>query len=224
MIQKALLVLAIFGAGSIARAQVIDVEGGNKHTYFLSASNPVDCHMPFTNVTGKNVVLAYKRIASDFPFTWEASLCDNRNCHPDLKLEDSFATISKDAKSEFKVTVDPQGKADTATVQYVVYDNSKPNVKDTIQFTFILQWGAGLMETGNFQSAVYPNPATNLVNIGQLTSNTSVRIYGADSRLVKEAYVFAAYPQIDIKSLPTGFYFISFNQGEKLIRSNFVKQ
>jgi hypothetical protein len=224
MIKNGLLILAVSFALNLAQAQVINVEGGNKHTYYLNATAPVDCHMPFTNITGKSTVFAYSKVSSDFPFAWAASLCDNRNCHPDLKQEDSFAVVGKDAVTEFKVTVDPQGVADTSTVVYAVYDNSNPSKKDTIQFTFILQWGAGLMESGKMNAHLFPNPATNILNIVELNTDAVVSIYASDSRLIKQEIVGALNPQIDIKTLQSGFYFVSYNQGNQLLRGSFVKQ
>lgn len=213
----------ILAAASVS-AQVIEVEGGNVHTYYMDQAMTTDCHMPFKNVTGKATVFAYTQIYSDFPSQWLVSFCDNRNCFPNLVQEDSFASIPKDASSEFKISVVPQGHADTSKVMYTVYDRENPSVKDTVTFNFIVQWGAGLHEKGISRNAVYPNPAQGVLNVANITSATVARIYGSDSRLVKTAELSAVAGEIDIRNLPAGFYFISYTQGSELVRSSFVKQ
>jgi Secretion system C-terminal sorting domain len=224
MLKKVLFGLMASLTMSWAQAQVIQVTGGNKHTYFLDAANSIDCHMPFKNVTGKATVFAYKMVSSDFPSDWVVSFCDNRNCFATLVDEDSFAVVSKDAETEFKITVDPQGNADTSKVVYAVYDRNNPSVRDTVEFNFILQWGAGLMESGKVSQSLYPNPATNVLHFANIENLTSVRIYGADSKLVCTEMVSENQNTLNIETLPKGFYFVSYLSGTELIRSNFVKQ
>lgn len=208
-----------------AAAQVIIVDGGNEHTYYMDQGFTTDCKMTFKNNTGKTTVLAYNQIYNTFPTAkWAVSFCDNRNCFPSIVQQDSFAALQKDEKSEFKISVDPQGKTDTAKLQYEVYDLDNPSVKDTVTFNFIVQWGAGLHEPLNSLVQVYPNPTSSFINLHGITQNTEVRIYNAESKLAGVYRVSAENETIGVAELPAGFYFVSYNTNAGLVRAGFMKQ
>ena len=223
MIKKILFSLVIAFFVVKASAQVVSVIDGSKKTFFLSATDPSDCKMHFTNVTGKSTVLAYTKVFSDFPFGWSVSLCDNRNCHNELVQEDSFAAMNKDEQSEFKISIDPSGKADTSTVIYTIYDRANPSKKDTLEFRFVLQWGAGLAEKGKVSHQIYPNPANGVLHITNLFEDADVAILSLDGRFVKSVKVKADDNSINITDLPKGLYYLSYGMNGELYRNSFIK-
>lgn len=67
---------------------------------------------------------------------------------------------------------------------------------------------------------VYPNPATNVLNISGLKTETKINIYNVAGQLVKTT----TSAQIDINSLPKGNYVISYEVDGKTTSQKFIKQ
>jgi len=189
----------------------------------MGHAGTTDCHVPFQNLTGGKLDLVYRKIADDFPAAWWVSFCDNYDCFATFVARDTFAPIKDSGYAEFKVSVTPNGKADTSTVKYEIYNASTPNVKDTVTFVFMVQWGAGLHEAMNPNFQVYPNPAADVIHLNGIQSPTQVHIYSTEGREVLSATV-SNENSINIASLPKGFFFVSYVNENGLVRGSFVKQ
>lgn len=222
--RKAILTLISAVFLGFAQGQVIQCIGGNEHTYVLDQALNTDCKLAFKNITGKSTVFAYKKVSSDFPMKWQVSFCDNRSCFFELIEEDSFAVIAKDAIDEFKITVSPQGHADTAKVVYAVYDRENNSVQDTVIFNFMVHWGAGIKESGSKLAKIYPNPVLDQIRVENITSNAVVRIFSQAGKELSEHTIDAANPVINVQHLPSGLYYISGMDGNFVFRNSFIKQ
>ena len=63
---------------------------------------------------------------------------------------------------------------------------------------------------------VFPNPATNEINISRKTANTAlVIITDITGRIVKKTMINSQYTKINMESLQKGIYILSFENGEK---------
>ncbi|SKB98041.1 Por secretion system C-terminal sorting domain-containing protein [Soonwooa buanensis] len=67
---------------------------------------------------------------------------------------------------------------------------------------------------------VYPNPATNVLNISGLKAETKINIYNVAGQLVKTS----TSAQIDINNLPKGNYVVSYEVDGKTTSQKFIKQ
>jgi hypothetical protein len=68
--------------------------------------------------------------------------------------------------------------------------------------------------------SIYPNPATDLINIILMTGNQwrKIQIYNSDGKLIKEESIMN-FGSIDISDLPVGHYYICLkNSGNKPIK------
>lgn len=82
---------------------------------------------------------------------------------------------------------------------------------------------AGTDDFANTRFTVYPNPATDVLNVENITTNSSYAITSLEGRRVLSGYVDAT-AQLNVSNLPTGLYMITIeNESQKEVRK-FVKQ
>lgn len=209
-------------AASVSFAQHVEFDGGKTHTYVMGHSGPTDCYLIFHNYLGKSADFVYNKIQDDYPKQWWVSFCDNVNCYASLIQSDTFATLKDSAEAEFKITVTPNGHADTSTVQYEFYEASNPNVKDTLTFVFIVQWGAGTQDLVSGTYRVFPNPVTDQLHIPFAKSGSEISIYNETGSVVRkfQANASAVYSASDLMS---GVYFVSYLSNGVPVRLRFIK-
>ncbi len=71
---------------------------------------------------------------------------------------------------------------------------------------------------------LYPNPASDELNIETPDALRAVRIFGVNGALVKNINVFENGQTVDISDLQAGLYFISIETEKEVINQRFVKQ
>ncbi|WP_300671488.1 T9SS type A sorting domain-containing protein [Soonwooa sp.] len=74
--------------------------------------------------------------------------------------------------------------------------------------------------TSKAEVKVYPNPASNILNISGLKADTKISIHNVAGQLVKTS----TSSQIDINNLPKGNYIISYDVNGKATSQKFIKQ
>lgn len=73
-------------------------------------------------------------------------------------------------------------------------------------------------EVDNQQFAIYPNPATDVLRINNLSDNQHVTIYSIDGKMVKK-FTMSAEAEINISDLQPGLYIIGVgNEFSKFIK------
>lgn len=73
-------------------------------------------------------------------------------------------------------------------------------------------------EVDNQQFAIYPNPATDVLRINNLSDNQHVTIYSIDGKMVKK-FTMSAESEINISDLQPGLYIIGVgNEFSKFIK------
>jgi hypothetical protein len=221
MFKKLALLLGVAACINAVSAQGIEYQGGTSHQYTMSHAGSTDCYLIFRNMTGGTGNFVYNKINADFPSAWWVSFCDNINCYASFVQQDTFAPIADSAEAEFKITVTPNGKADTAVAVYEFFEASAPNDKDTLTFTFIVEWGAGVRGAEGVKLGIYPNPANDVLYF-QNVGLSSVEIFDASGKLVKSASL-EGRSALSIGEMPAGFYFVTCRTGDRILRSEFVK-
>jgi hypothetical protein len=79
------------------------------------------------------------------------------------------------------------------------------------------------------QYALYPNPATTVINLTDATTagraaNLSVQVYDIHGQLQKAVRYDATTGQLNIQGLNKGLYRIAINDGEQLVQKSFMKE
>ncbi len=208
-------------ANSSLSAQSFEVEGGLVHTYFPNANDPMDCAIYFKNKKLSPIIFAYEKIAVDFPKSWDVSFCDNRNCYSAFYDNDTFSKVLPGNKASIKITIFPNGKADTAQVKYAVWDNDNPKKIDTITWNIHVRWGANFQSLHSDLMRMYPNPTGQYLNISAHVQG-EVFIYTASGQRV-----FSTFPvngKVDVSQLNNGLYTLRFTAQGVNGSSLFIKQ
>ena len=85
---------------------------------------------------------------------------------------------------------------------------------------------AGLVRESNFELNIFPNPATNLLNV-QVISNQEtidIKVYNSLGRIIKDFTIQSKNVQIDLSNYPTGLYYIGADDGTKNALKKFMKK
>ncbi len=98
--------------------------------------------------------------------------------------------------------------------------SSRPNIKISISGTART---SEVVETMSNIISVYPNPATNFINVYS-EKMVSINIYSIDGSLVKSVNAASNSTSIEISDLATGVYVVKCNDGENTEVTRFVKQ
>jgi hypothetical protein len=71
---------------------------------------------------------------------------------------------------------------------------------------------------------LYPNPATDVINIQSDDNFSCIRIIDINGKIVLQTNVFAKNTSIDIQNLNAGIYYLQLENSEKYINHKFIKQ
>lgn len=86
-----------------------------------------------------------------------------------------------------------------------------------------LQWPTSAQIVNNFQSAIFPNPLTNTLNINNLDEFEWVTIINLQGRNVATYQITPHLNQIPVESLAPGFYFVRLTRPDKELTFKVVK-
>lgn len=218
-----LVVLAMLFAGmGVAKAQGFELENGKaEHTYYPDATQPVDCAIHFKNLKKTAIVFAYEKVSVDYPTAWDVSFCDNRNCYATFLNNDTMAKVAPNAEASLKITVFPNGKADTAVVKYAIWDFDNPSDRDTIIWNIYIRWGANTQSWIVDMATVYPNPVKDVLTVMGVVSNKG-QLVDAKGSFVKS--VVLDQGRLDVSDLSAGIYSLLLETPQGVSRVGFVRQ
>jgi hypothetical protein len=211
------LLLVIASAFTLnAFAQTFAPKEGDNVDFYPPVSGYLDCVIHIENKTNSTLSLEYKKLVVDFPSTWNAAFCDNRNCFEGFVDQDTFSPIpAGDEKNSIKITVYPNGKADTAFIQYLVWDRSNPNYIDTWTFNVFVRWGADVLANGSKQSTkLYPNPCQNELSIA--SPNVAINEAWIIDVTGKKSLAVLQNGVVNTAALPNGMYWIQWKSGKTI--------
>ncbi|OUS02063.1 serine protease [Flavobacteriales bacterium 33_180_T64] len=88
-----------------------------------------------------------------------------------------------------------------------------------------LDIGLSLQEEEFFEFKVYPNPAVNILNIQipSVNENTTLTIYDILGKTILEQNMIQPSSQLDVSSMSSGVYILSFQSGEASKTFKFIK-
>lgn len=220
---RSLVVLAMLFAGmGVAKAQGFELENGKaEHTYYPDATQPVDCAIHFKNLKKTAIVFAYEKVSVDYPTAWDVSFCDNRNCYATFLNNDTMAKVAPNAEASLKITVFPNGKADTAVVKYAIWDFDNPSDRDTIIWNIYIRWGANTQSWIVDMATVYPNPVKDVLTVMGVVSNKG-QLVDAKGSFVKS--VILDQGRLDVSDLSAGIYSLLLETPQGVSRVGFVRQ
>jgi len=220
---RSLVVLAMLFAGmGVAKAQGFELENGKaEHTYYPDATQPVDCAIHFKNLKKTAIVFAYEKVSVDYPTAWDVSFCDNRNCYATFLNNDTMAKVAPNAEASLKITVFPNGKADTAVVKYAIWDFDNPSDRDTIIWNIYIRWGANTQSWIVDMATVYPNPVKDVLTVMGVVSNKG-QLVDAKGSFVKS--VVLDQGRLDVSDLSAGIYSLLLETPQGVSRVGFVRQ
>lgn len=214
---KNLLLIASLFIGTSLSAQSFTTTEGSEVEFFPNATGYMDCAIHFENLTNDPIILSYKKVITDFPTTWDVSFCDNRNCFGGFVDEDTMSPIAPtDKYNSLKLTIYPNGKADTAIVKYAVWNKYIPTDIDTLTFKVYVRWSASNESFTYGVERVYPNPTSGLVVVRSPNTVSNVEIFDALGKQVDKQLIGINQNRIDLTNVPNGIYFLDYSdQGVK---------
>ncbi len=192
-----------------------------------------------TAVTGSSAVTYDWRVsACDFPADWRTStaagVCDNNSCRGFSLLWPSGATYTSNpyaAASTYVLELQLDFSLVTTTGTHYATMELKntaitTDVKyETFYITFLPSLGAPVVTKASGFN-IFPNPATNVLNVVSDASGNMVKVSDIYGREVASSALAAGGAAIDIASMPQGMYFVSLfsSNGEVVATQKFVKE
>lgn len=214
------LVMVLFAFS--AKAQEVKYDKGGVQKYWIHNTDQTDLHLTFTNKSGATTGVVYNKLMVDWPKGWIVSFCDDLNCFAELYSSDTFAPIANNGVSELKISVYPQGKADTGMVQYEIFPVSNPASRDTVTVYVYIPWGASVNNLGLNSLQVYPSPASDAIAF-KMKESGYCRVLDLNGRSIMEQIVKSGENTVDVSSLTNGVYFVQVTTSSGTFRKQFIK-
>lgn len=214
----AIAALGLLFIASDSKAQVYSVEGGWTQDFYPDAMGEFDCKIHFTNGSKSDVTLSYKKINIDYPAKWGYTICDNNGCFATWPASGTMAPYpSNDPTATFKLSVYPNGFADTGKVQYAFWDVSNPSHVDTLTYNIYVRWGVNVSGIESNVS-VFPIPANSSLNVYGQNSISEIQVYALDGKNVAVNYEKTQFNEakINTANLQGGMYFLTYLDGSTL--------
>jgi hypothetical protein len=212
---------ALFLSFSVAQAQDFEFVDGTEHSFYPESSGYTDCAVHIVNKMESDLILEYKQIEVDFPSAWDVSWCDNRNCYGFFVEQDTMFPVGATKEAYFKVTVFPNGVADTAYIQYAVWNRYNPANADTMTINIYVRWSAGRVSLMSGEVArVYPVPVSEVLNV-DLRGVQNASIFDAMGRKVMQLPV-QEQAQVQVGQWPAGTYTLRYQEGVNTLSQSFI--
>ena len=122
----------------------------------------------------------------------------------------------------FKLSVTVGQHYGNGKVEIYVYDAADPTTGDTVSFDITWLEAVNITENALTASTIYPNPATDVLNIrienGQ--AEQSIEVYSSTMQKVREFSLNQSqnYISVSVSDMDKGMYFVKYaNQISKLV-------
>lgn len=226
-------ILMTIGVASVKDAVAQSLSFG-ADTVTFSASGTYNAASNITNSSGSNMTVQWKVVSTNFPSDWltNTGICDNSNCYttsyfwPTTINESTYPA----GEGDFHLTMDLSTVATAGPYYLRVRANNKFG-SDTAWTTFIASKtsvGVSMVRT-NSNVVLYPNPATNSVNIiydasADVKTIALYNIIGRQVNLFRPTDNGSA--NLNIDSVPSGIYFVRLinSRGDVVATRKFTKQ
>ncbi|HYD21922.1 MAG TPA: T9SS type A sorting domain-containing protein [Flavipsychrobacter sp.] len=198
----------------------------------------IDLHNDITAI-GSPSQIYWKSAGTNFPASWSTnssvSVCDNNTCLNNQNnnmlngSEYLSAFYQPGVPGLFKASFDlTTGVSGTYYVNYLLRDSASG---DTKTITFVVTkfpTSAGSLSKNNDEVTLYPNPATDDLNVvfGANDGVKNIAVYNVIGKAIVVYKVAGNSAKMDISRLPNGVYFLRLSdaKGQVVSTKRFTKQ
>jgi hypothetical protein len=120
-----------------------------------------------------------------------------------------------------KITVFPNGKADTALVKYALWDYDNPTDRDTLTWNIYIRWGADTKSWMVDMLLAYPNPVADVLHVVGVDACKG-QLIDAKGSVVRD--VVLEDGKLDVSELHSGVYALMLQTPTGIARVGFVRK
>lgn len=179
----------------------------------IASNSYTELKLEQVNETGADLNLSVEVVYKDVPAGWDGMICIEGLCLgtvPAVGTTADMVTISGSTNGWVRWTVNPLGDLGPAKVRIRVFDKDNPSDGDTATW-IVTSEPLGLedlTESGDF--TLYPNPASEWMNIENNDKIDVLEFYSIQGQLMKSITLNKDTKQtIYINDLPSGLYFVN---------------
>lgn len=195
----------------------------NDSTYYGDASqNDFYGDVPITNDIQTSTPMYWEIESVNLPSNWEFSICDQDICYPEGTENVEWNLPANGGY--INIHFYPNGQEGEGVVTLKV--NDLPDANQTEYMTFRgSAISSGITESSLEKVSLYPNPASDFINITGGSANTSFEMLDILGKQIKTGKLDAnGNLKINTNSVLNGVYFISFTEdGQNVTRKVVVK-
>lgn len=223
--KKIVLSAIAFVTFAFVNGQTHSFVGGSKQAFYPKSTGYMDCAIHIKNDGLESINLKFKKISVDFPSKWDFSFCDNVNCNTFFADSGDMAAIpSGDSESSMKITVYPNGFADTAIVKYQVWDKLNPSKIDTLEFSIFVRWGVNVDQVASTVTC-FPNPNKGQFAISAMSEISNIELTNLKGQKVEFSEINQGnHSFVSVHNAVSGMYFLSYFEGDKKKNTTLVIQ
>ncbi len=211
---------------SLSKAQTYSISPAKTVTFSAAFYSVTINDIYMVKTTGSTLSVTWERVSMNLPTGWDYSICDLGTCHPGLPAGPITmnTSTSTTAESFLGLNIDPANIVGTGTVVMRVYQTGFPSNADTL--TWIINAGPTGVKENLLATKlnVYPNPATNVLNIDaidlKISKATIKTIIGTE---VMQLDLTSDNTSIDISSLPEGIYLLTIESVDGKVTKRIIK-
>lgn len=221
---KTILLAVCTLIAGMASAQTFTWATSNTVETNLATNTTVQYPLYIDAVGNDTVTLSIEVIYNDLPQSWDGMLCIFGQCLGTISPVGTQATmqpISGTEQGMVRLTVNPLGGTETATLQVYVYDEDYPNDGDTA--TWLLNTTASTPELLANSVSIAPNPVQDELTIDAELDFNQAQIVDASGRVLQTIEISAQQQTINVASLPEGMYTLIMTSDQGMIEKRFVK-
>jgi hypothetical protein len=170
------------------------------------------------NISNSDLILKWQLISDEVVKGWDYSSCAYGICY--AAIPDTLCTMNPIAPGDegfLSLLINPMDIPGTGKATLYLYDSENPSVKDTVTFIITSEPGNGIHKDVLANAwSVYPNPASEMVNIkiDHGGSSGSIRIMDVIGQTVYQTSANTGLNPIPVSSLSAGIYFVRYDSGD----------
>lgn len=178
----------------------------------------------FVKNTGSTTkTFVWRMIPPSLPNAWSAALCDRNLCHDVGVLRGTFDLNAGDS-GNIDIHTYPQSTGGVGQVEVEIFVEGDSANAQHQSFDFSA-WALSARTPAKTGIEIYPNPATNKLNITLDTDKAvNIEIYNVLGQLKKTHVHTGGTSTIDLTDLATGIYFLRYTDNNgKVVSKQFKK-
>ncbi len=184
----------------------------------------IEAHNNIKNTSANEARLRWVYLSEDMPSGWESWVCDNNLCYgpnTDETPSNRPVVISAGMDGLMILHVDPNDTPGTGTIKLEITDFDDHNIViDTaIYIIEALTVGTEELEKGVESLSIFPNPASDYIQITNNTLVDQVVVYNVLGKRMLD-FRYEASAHYAVADLPAGFYLVSLiNEEEGVLKT-----